>query len=71
MSRFYEQWRNTWGAECPPETFHWEIFGDYLGKMRKGKKLKNGKCLGKCGKMKKRRMEIRKNFLKIKKEGGK
>ena len=26
------------GAECPPETFHWENFGDKLGKMRQGEK---------------------------------
>ena len=45
QSQVYYQWRNRRGAECPPETFHREIFGDLSGKMRQGKKgLKNGKC---------------------------
>ena len=27
------------GAECPPETFNREIFGDKSGKMREGKNV--------------------------------
>ena len=39
------------GAECNPETFHREIFGDLSGKMRQEKKVKNGKYRWKSGKM--------------------
>ena len=38
------------GVECPPETFHREIFGDILGKMRKGKKVRKLKILRKMRK---------------------
>ena len=33
-------------AACPPETFHREIFGDLLGKMRQGKKDKKWEMIG-------------------------
>ena len=36
------QWRNRWGAECPPETSDREYFADLLGKKRQGKKRKRG-----------------------------
>ena len=32
------------GDIVPPETFHREIFGHKWGKLRQGKKGKNGKC---------------------------
>ena len=50
----------------PPETFHWEIFGDKSRKKgKKVKKVKNGKCRGK---MEKGRRKMRK---KCKRKGGK
>ena len=31
------QWRNSRGAECPPDTSHRQISADELGKERQGK----------------------------------
>ena len=49
-----DQWCNTQGAECPPDTSHWEISADLPGKEREGKK---GKWRRKEGKLKKRKVE--------------
>ena len=39
---YYRQWCNSQGAECLPDTSHWEIFDDLLGKERQRNKGENG-----------------------------
>ena len=45
------------GAECPPETFHQEIFGHQSGKMRQGKKVQIWEMLTKMRKNGKKKDE--------------
>ena len=65
----YRQWRNKQGRgqSAPPETFHWEIFGDLSGKMRQG----IGRKMGNVEEIKENRKEKEENEEKLKIEGGK
>ena len=54
---FDTQWRNRWGAECPPKTSDREIFADVLGKKRQGKKEKGVKIEKKRRKIVKGKVE--------------
>ena len=51
------------GAECPPDTSHWEISADLLGKEREGKKRK---WRSKSGKMEKKKSDNGEERWKIK-----
>ena len=51
------QWRNRWGAGCPPETSDWKISADLSGKERQGKKGKGVKIEKKRRKIVKEKVE--------------
>ena len=60
-----DQWHNRWGgqgADCPPDTSHWEISADLPGKKRQGEK---GKLRKKEGKSKKGRWKIENERRKV------